>query len=170
MFLTSMTCQISPKPCCRRKFSVRSGSFTLSKLVRMYRTVYSNPFEGFFELSTTVDFICGKSNTEHKPGEPYKKNAHQHRMPVPTLEKAADKLSKINIADFGNFDEFVERVASITSSISQFGHLAVYDFCFRNAFRHRINLPERYVYAACGARRGALLLKKSGYLNIRRVS
>lgn len=165
-----MACPVSPTPGCRSEIPPPSGLFTLSQLVRMYRADYTNPFDRILQLCSTVDFICGEPNAGHKPGDPYIKNAHQRRMPSDTVEEAAKKLDQINISDFGNFDEFVDRVASETSSIPQFGQLAVYDFCFRKAFKSGMNLPERYVYAACGARRGALLLKKAAYLNIRRVS
>ena len=156
--------------CTRPKSHSRCGGRTklpknsdLAELVDFYLQKYGGFEKSFIGLSTTIDYVCGKDNRDHKPGEKYKKNWHQRRLTNETIECMAQKLDALNLEEreIRDFESLIELVRK--PSIKFFKHTNSYDFAFRYGLNHEI-LPEKYVYIHSGAKQGAEVLRNAGFV------
>ena len=120
-------------------------------------------------LSSLEDFtayICGENNIEKVcKGKKYKLNGHQQWLngKWDVINKVACNLKNIGKEEFASFEELIDYVDS--KKEKYFGDTAVYDFSLRYGWHHNPRIePKDYVYTHSQPRKGALLLKKLGYL------
>ncbi len=137
---------------------------TLSDIIKLFKAEPIDPWLlHFMSLGTLTKCIKdaatalkGPINTKHS------KHPHQHRLVGQTLEDFSNTLLTMEgkIQKCKEFDKLFEIVKSC--KISGIGELTIYDTALR--IGSYLNVMPTRVYLFRGAREGAMILFKKGYL------